>query len=128
MLLYNKQSPENGYLTDPSLFFSPLAKAKAPARVDYKPEAATADKPWGTMGWFYPSSNALTARQTNAMGPWAVSTISTAARGKLLMANEYINSVPNWEKHYLALMIDGSVSQVAQSEAAWTKWAWSSTP
>lgn len=125
--LFNQQSPDDGYVADPSIFFSPLAKIKAPSRSDYKPEMAGPTAPWGTYGWHYPANNAgsLTSRQDSAMGgAWAVTTVTQAAKGKLLMANEYTNGTPIWEKHYLALMIDGSVSLVAQSETAWKKWAW----
>ena len=127
ILLYNVQSPDEGYLTDFTLFFCPLVKAKAPSRSDYKPETATTDKPWGTYSWFYPANAAgqLTARQNDAMGQnWAVTKITPAAKGKLLMANEYKTSLPIWDKHFLALMIDGSISQVAQTDTGWDRWAW----
>lgn len=127
MLLYNLQNPNEGYLTDFSIFFCPLVKAKAPSRSDYKPDQADTSKPWGTYSWFYPANVAgqLTARQNDAMGQnWAVSNVSVSAKGKLLMANEYKTSLAIWDKHYLALMIDGSISQVAQTDAGWDKWAW----
>ena len=124
--LFNPQSPDDVYLTDPTLFFSPLSKIKAPNRKDYKPDNTSA-LPWGTYAWHYPSNVAgqLTSRQDSAMGgAWAVTSIGNSAKGKLLMANEYTNSPPIWDKQYIALKIDGSVSVVAQTEAAWKKWAW----
>ncbi|MEO5714480.1 MAG: prepilin-type N-terminal cleavage/methylation domain-containing protein [Luteolibacter sp.] len=125
--LFNPQSPDDGYLTDHSVFFSPLAKMKAPQRRDYKPDDTSPAHPWGTYAWHYPANVAgsLTSRQDNAMGgAWAVTSIGTGAKGKLLMANEYTNSDPIWDKQYLALLIDGSVSLVAQNEPGWKKWAW----
>lgn len=123
--LFNPNSPDEGYLTDHTVFFSPLAKFKVPERKDYKPDETSAAHPWGTYAWHYPSNTELTTKQNNAMGgAWAVASVSNAAKGKLLMANEYTNCNPIWQKQYVALMIDGSVSLVAQSQLAWDKWAW----
>ena len=125
--LYNQQSPDDGYLADPAIFFSPLAKIKVPDRKNYKPDDTSPAHPWGTYAWHYPANVAgsLTSRQDSAMGgAWAVTSIGNAAKGKLLMANEYTNSTPVWGKEYIALKIDGSVDVVAQTEAGWKRWAW----
>jgi len=127
MILYNVESPGDGYLTDHTIFFSPLAKTKAPARTDYKPDAATAEKPWGSYAWFYPAKpyDQFTQRQKDAVSPdsWAGGNTSVAAKGKLVLANAYKEGIlPVWDAHFLALMVDGSVTVVAQTQTGWDKW------
>lgn len=126
MLLYNKDSPHDGYFTDHTLFYSPLVKFKAPARMDYAPDQASLTKLWGSYAWFYPANvgSQLTSRQANAIGPWSLSKVSNSAAGKLMLATDYLNSPPVWKRIYLALMVDGSAREVAQTEEGWKKWAW----
>lgn len=120
--LYSIDSPADGYLTDHTLFFSPLVNAKAPDRKDYHPEAADPTNLWGTYAWYYPSTTTPTARQKAAIAGYNALSISRAADKKLLMATDYINRNPKWEQVYLALMLDGSVNQVAETQAGWIKW------
>lgn len=128
MLLFNKQSPDDGYLTDITLLFCPLVDVKPPQRQDYQPDAATTTKPWGTFAWYYPSTtgNELTERQKKAMGTtnWAVSTISNAANHKMMLASDYTNFDPKFKPVYLVLMADSSVQEVAQTQAGFKRWAW----
>jgi ATP-dependent protease Clp ATPase subunit len=65
-----------------------------------------------------------TERQKSAMMNSNVGTVGPSAVGKLLMATDYTNSLPKWDEIYFALMVDGSVSQVAQNKSGWDKWAW----
>lgn len=125
-LLFNKDAPGDGYLTDHTLLFSPLTKVKAPEIKDYEPDRPSPVKQWGSYAWFYPANagNELTPRQKSAIGPWALSKVSNTAAGKLMLATDYTNSPPVWGKLYLALMVDGSAQEVAQNEAGWKKWAW----
>ena len=126
LLLFDKNSPNDGYLTDHTLLFSPLTKVKAPELKDYKPDQPSPAKQWGTYAWFYPANagNELTSRQKGAIGPWALSKVSNSAAGRLMLATDYTNSQPVWGKFYLALMVDGSAQEVAKNEPGWKKWAW----
>jgi type II secretory pathway pseudopilin PulG len=124
--LFNKEDPGSGYITDHNQFFSPLNKTSAPDLKSYEPEKADLTKFWGTYAWFYPMVplTQRTERQKSAMMNSNVGTVGPSAAGKLLMASDYTNSLPKWDEIYFALMVDGSVSQVAQNKAGWDKWAW----
>ena len=123
--LFNKEDPGSGYITDYTQFFSPLIKAPAPELKSYEPDKADPIKPWGTYAWFYPMVplTQRTERQKSAMMNSNVGAVGPSAMGKLLMATDYTNSRPKWDEIYFALMIDGSVSLVAQNKAGWDKWA-----
>jgi prepilin-type N-terminal cleavage/methylation domain-containing protein len=126
MALFIKEDIGSGYMSDYSQFFSPLIKTPAPDLKSYEPDKADPIKPWGTYAWFYPMVplTQRTERQKSAMMNSNVSTVGSSAMGKLLMATDYTNSRPKWDQIYFALMIDVSVSQVAQNKAGWDKWAW----
>ena len=120
--LYFKDSPQDGYVTDHTLFFTPLVDAKAPARKDYNPEVSDPTNLWGTYAWYYPATTTPTARQKAAIAGYSVTSISQAADKKLLMATDYTNGKAKWKEAYFALMVDGSVNQVAESKAGWITW------
>jgi type II secretory pathway pseudopilin PulG len=48
MALFNKEDPGSGYMTDYTLYFSPLNKTPAPDLKSYEPEKADISKLWGT--------------------------------------------------------------------------------
>jgi prepilin-type N-terminal cleavage/methylation domain-containing protein len=123
-VLFNRDDPNSSYLTDHTLFFTPLAKAKPPERHNYAPDQASTGRLWGTYAYYYPlaTSEQMTARQRESIGAVATAKTGIYARGKLLLATDYENSVPAWSPIYMALMIDGSVNEVAKSRPAWRKW------
>ncbi len=125
-VLFDRNDPDNSYLTDHALFFTPLAKAKPPERNDYTPDMANSGNLWGTYAYYYPlnTSAEMTTRQREAIGAVATPKTGVNARGKLVLATDYENSAPIWDPIYMALMIDGSVSEVAKSRSAWRKWAY----
>jgi prepilin-type N-terminal cleavage/methylation domain-containing protein len=124
--LFNRESPNDGYLTDYTLLFSPLANYKIPERKDYRPDQTSETKLWGTYAWYYPANvwEKLTQRQTTAIGGnWAIKSINPNAAGKLLLATDYSIAKPALSKQpYLALFVDGSVREVAQDQKAWEQW------
>lgn len=124
--LYNRESPDDGYLTDHTLLFAPLAKYKIPERKDYRPDQASETKLWGTYAWYYPANvwEKLSARQVAAIGGnWAIKEINPNAAGKLLLATDYSLAKPALSKQpYLALFVDGSARDVAQDQKSWDKW------
>ncbi|MEX1048903.1 MAG: prepilin-type N-terminal cleavage/methylation domain-containing protein [Akkermansiaceae bacterium] len=124
-VLFDRTDPNNSYLTDHALFFTPLSKARPPERHNYAPDQAISTKLWGTYAYYYPlaTSGEMTTRQRDSIGAVATRKTGVYARGKLLLATDYENSVPIWEPYYMALMIDGSVKEVAKTRAAWRKWA-----
>ena len=124
--LYNVQSPENGYIQDHSVFFSPLAKVKLPSKQDYDPTKASETNPWGTYAWFYPY-----ARQEKLVGPQVANVahpiaapINPSIEGRYMMSEAYPAAMgPKFGKPvYHALMNDGSVQYVGDSAAAYNKW------
>lgn len=124
--LFNRDSPDDGYLTDHTLLFAPLAKYKIPERTEYRPDQTSATKLWGTYGYYYPSNvwAKLTPRQTTAIGGnWAIREISPDAAGKLLLATDYSLAKPAHSKQaYMALFVDGSVRDVANDQKGWERW------
>lgn len=131
MALYNKASPESGYITDRSLFFSPLVKCKVPDINTYDPSKANAKDVWGTYTWVHPfveiakrSGRQASVIQNN-QGQEVESPINPAIAGRFMMTETYddANYPPKYgKKIYNALMIDGSVQFVADSPAGLTKW------
>ncbi|MEY4242467.1 MAG: hypothetical protein RLZZ245_52 [Verrucomicrobiota bacterium] len=122
--LFNKIDPDNSYLTDPTVFFTPLAKVKPPRTENYAPNLANSGRLWGTYAYYYPLSIGveMTTRQREAIGAVATSKVGVDAKGKLLLATDYENSVPLFDPIYMALMVDGSVKEVAKTRPAWRKW------
>lgn len=124
--LYNVQSPEAGYIQDHSVFFSPLAKFKLPAKKDYDPANASDAKPWGTYAWFYPYARLekLVGPQIGHVANPIVTAINPAIEGRYMMSEAYPAAMgPKFGKPiYHALMNDGSVRYVGDSAAAYNKW------
>ena len=114
--LYNAQSPESGIIQDISVFFSPLVKYTVPDKLKYDPAKASKTNAWGTYAWFYPyiadASKLVGAQKTYAK----------------LVTSEPVNpSIPSsgpkfGKKIYHALMNDGSIQYIADSQAAYDKW------
>lgn len=129
-LLYDYNHPTDGYLTDHTLFFSPLSRMEAPTPKRYRPDQASETRPWGSYAWFYPSqpSARFTARQSSAIGAWALGQVSNAASGKLLMAPDYSLAPPVYREIYLVLLLDGTVQEVAQSREGWERWRLTNPP
>jgi prepilin-type N-terminal cleavage/methylation domain-containing protein len=115
-VLYNRNSPENAYLADHSIFFSPLVKLEAPERMDYEPGNASNAKPWGTYIWYYPFTGRPTPRQSSAMFTYSHPVNTPTLDNRLLMVTDYTVTPPVWERVYLAVMIDGSVSELDISD------------
>lgn len=131
MALYNKTSPESGYVTDRSLFFSPLVKCKVPDIKTYDPSKASAKEVWGTYTWVHPFVEIAnrTSRQTNVIqnnqGQEVESPINPSIAGRFMMTETYddANYPPKYgKKIYNALMIDGAVQFVADTPSGLTKW------
>lgn len=131
MALYNKESPESGYVTDRSLFFSPLAKYDIPSLEDYDPSKASSTDIWGTYAWVHPfvESSKRSGRQLNSIqnnqGQEVESPINPGIAGRFLMTESYddANFPPKYgKKIFHALMIDGSVQFVADSPEGLSRW------
>ena len=131
MALYNKDSPSSGYITDRSIFFSPLVKYKVPPLATYNPSKASATAIWGTYAWVHPfvESSKRTGRQLSAIsnnqGQEVESPINPGIEGRFVMSESYddANFPPKFgKKIYNALMIDGSVQYVADSPEGLSKW------
>lgn len=121
-VLYNVEAPHSGYIQDPSSFFSPLVRAALPSRASFNPDKAKGDNIWGTYAWFHPfvavkNGRHLTA--TNHSGP-----VNPEIDGKFLMTEWYTGSAgPAYQKQiHHALMLDGSVLHVADSQEEFDKW------
>jgi type II secretory pathway pseudopilin PulG len=116
-LLYNAEYPDQGYATDHRIFFSPLIKFATPVRKDYKPKQAGSGKPWGTFVWYYPFSTTMTAKQSAASGQSVgLVRVRKNLENKLVMMTDYSRNEPTWEKHYLALFVDGTVRSLTNGE------------
>ena len=113
--LYDREDPANGYLRNPSEFFSPLIKNKAPEIVAYDPNKANSTNIWGTYAWFHPWK--LNARS-------GLSKVNPKIDGKFLMATWYEPTQGKRfdQKIYHALMIDGSVITAAENQDAFNVW------
>ncbi len=131
MALYNKESPESGYVTDRSLFFSPLVKYKVPSFDAYNPSNASTTAIWGTYAWVHPfvESSKRSGRQINSIqnnqGQEVESPINPGIAGRFMMSEAYddANFPPKYgKKIYNALMIDGSVQYVADLQEGLSKW------
>lgn len=128
MALYNTADPDSGYVQNPADFFSPLVKATIPTRVNYNPKNASNTNPWGTYAWYYPFvSKADSGLYPSIDGKMNFpAKVNPNASGRLMMCENYdsaFNFTPRFGKTiYNALMSDGSVRQVAESDDAFTKW------
>jgi len=116
-LLYARETPEQGYITDHHPFFSSLVKTTPPDRANYKPEEAGGVNKWGTFVWYYPFSTTPTAKQSSASGQWLGAVkVHPRLENKLLMMTDYSKGDAVWEKYYLALLIDGTVRPLDANE------------
>jgi type II secretory pathway pseudopilin PulG len=112
--LFNVSSPQDGYVQDPSVFFSPLVKNQVPALSQYDPGNLGGGKIWGTYAWFH---------------PWkvrsGVARVRPGVENRLLMSVWYSSTEgAKFDKEYfLTLMIDGSIESAGESNAAFNKWA-----
>jgi len=121
--LYNVTDPDSGYLQNPGDFFSPLTNATAPTRIDYDPKKASSTKPWGTYSWYYPFISAANHSRYPEIGSGLPAKVNQRVSGRLMMCESYVISKPKYAKPiYNALLSDGSVSQVAESDAAFNRW------
>lgn len=117
ILLYNPEDPEQGYITDHRLFFSPLVKRPAPESKDYIPSQVGAEKSWGNFVWYYPFTNNKTAKQKSATSQSLGTTrIANGFENRLMMMVDYSRSEAVWEKIPMALFIDGSVRALGNDE------------
>lgn len=122
--LYHRDDPDSGYLQQPADFFSPLVKAEVPSRGVYDPSQASSKTIWGTYAWFHPY---MTAASRGSRYPEVSGTfpdrVHRGAEGRYLMSESYAYSQPRFEKQiYHALMIDGSVESIAESEEGFNLW------
>lgn len=125
--LYDTDEPDEGYIRDHSVFFTPLNKEKAPQKSEYDPRVN--GKLWGTYTWFHPfvDLRGRTGRQLNLLGgPGTVNNpgkVNPAISGEFLMSESYYRGSPTYGKEiYHALMRDGSVSYVGDSKERWLAW------
>ncbi len=128
--LYNKSNPASGYLQDIPTFFSPLVKSAAPSIKDYEPSKAGGTLFWGTYFWRYPfvPLSRRTGREESMIGhdPGQDTDDNPRLDRKLVMTNVYSDangvSAKFGKQIYHALMVDGSVSYIADNSAAFDKW------
>lgn len=122
-LLYNKASPADGYLQDPTSFFAATQKWKIPTREDYNPSVTSVTSLWGSFMWVYPSVPAeqRTERQKAIMRSSSYTAVSRQAYDNLLMFNDYsfAKRKDSSDKSYLALFRDSSVRVVAPNGNIW---------
>lgn len=116
-LLYNAQDPDQGYVTDHTLFYSGLVRTPAPARKQYIPDQVSPGKSWSTYVWYYPFATTKTSKQSSASGQNLGSVrVSPSLDGKLMMMTDYSRGKPKWEKAYMALLADGTVRALTRGE------------
>ena len=127
--LYNAQSPESGIIQDISVFFSPLVKYDVPDKLKYDPANASPTNAWGTYAWFYPyiaDAAKLVGTQKTYAKLVTSEPVNPRIEGKYMMSESYPSlpsSGPKFgKKIYNALMNDGSIQYVADSQAAYDKW------
>jgi prepilin-type N-terminal cleavage/methylation domain-containing protein len=123
-LLYVKDDPSSSYLSDFSVFFTPLCNFEKPSVKQYNPASASGTVPWGNFVWLYPSTSSLTPRQSSSMGGFSNKTIGREAYDKVILGNDYqfAFSKPRYGTHYHALFRDGSVKYIGDSPSMWTDW------
>ncbi len=127
--LYNAQSPESGIIQDYSVFFSPLVKYNLPEKSKYDPAKASPTSAWGTYAWFYPyvaDETKLTGSQRAYAKLVTAETVNPRIEGRYMMSESYpsvAGSGPKFDKKiYHALMNDGSIQYVADSQDAYERW------
>lgn len=122
-LLYNKTSPADGYLQDPTTFFAATQKWTVPPLSEYDPSETSATELWGSFMWVYPSVPATerTQRQQSIMRSSSYTTVSREAYDNALMFNDYSYAKRKYsnDKSYFALFRDSSVRNVAQNGDIW---------
>lgn len=128
-VLYNADSPDSGIIQDHQVFFSPLVKYDVPERTKYNPKKASKTSAWGTYAWFYPfvaDATKLQGPQRNYAKLVTAETVNPRIEGKYMMSESYPSvegSGPKFSKKiYHALLSDGSIQYVADSQAAYEKW------
>jgi len=123
ILLYNKTSPQDGYLQKPGAFFAATQTFKVPEDKDYDPSKASPTNPWGSFMWVYPSvpADERSGRQKSIMRSSSYATVGREAYGNLLMFNDYSTAKRKFpkDKSYFALFRDGSVRNVATNGNIW---------
>lgn len=122
--LYNMEDPDSGYVQNPADFFSPLAKETAPSRKDYDPQKSSVTRPWGTYTWYFPfvSEPNRAGRYSEIRGELPAK-VNERVSERLLMCECYAISKPKFGKPiYHALLSDGSIQSVAESDDAFNKW------
>ncbi len=123
ILLYNKETPSEGYLQKPSAFFAATQKYNVPSDKDYDPSKASTGNLWGSFMWVYPSVPAeeRTERQKTIMRSSSYATVGRQAYNNLLMFNDYSFAKPKYpkDKSYYALFRDTSVRNVAPTGNIW---------
>lgn len=118
------EDPDSGYVQNPGDFFSPLAKETAPSRKDYDPKKSSVTRPWGTYTWYFPfvSEPNRAGRYPEIRGELPAK-VNERVSGRLMMCECYAISKPKFGKPiYHALLSDGSIQSVAESDDAFNKW------
>ncbi len=122
ILLYKKTKPAASYITNHTVFFSPIHQYTVPSMQDYDPTKASSTNLWGTFMWVYPSVPAeeRTGRQLSAMRSSSYTAVGSEAYNKVLMFDDYSTAKSTSSPTiYLALFTDGSVRQVAPNGDIW---------
>jgi len=121
MLLYDKNNPEQGYVQNHAVFFSPIHKYTVPAREKYDPSKASPSSLWGTYMWVFPSvpDGDRTPRQVAAMRNSSFAAVGQGAYNQVLMFDDYSVAKALYPKTYFALFRDGAVRQVAPNGDIW---------
>lgn len=127
VLLYNKASPDQGYIQDHTVFFAPTQIWQVPTATDYAPALASTTRLWGTYVWVYPSVPAAerTERQKSIMKDSTITTVSREAYDNLLMFSDdrYAKLKYPKDKSYFALFRDSTVRKVVPKVDMWNWYA-----
>lgn len=116
ILLYNTESPEQGYITDHRLFFSRLVKTTPPEQKAYIPSEVAVGKYWGTYVWYYPFTKNKSSRQLASNQNVSTIRVVPSFEKRFMMMVDYSRHEPVWNKIYLSLFIDGSVRAIGNDE------------
>lgn len=121
MLLYDRTNPDQAYVQNHAVFFSPIHKYTVPAREKYDPSKASASSLWGTYMWVYPSvpDAERSPRQVAAMRNSSFTAVGQAAYNNVLMFDDYSVAKALYPRTYYALFRDGAVRQVASNGDIW---------
>ncbi|MCP5546640.1 MAG: type II secretion system protein [Akkermansiaceae bacterium] len=116
-MLYRTEDPEQGYIADHEVFFSPLVNFRPPERKDYKPREAGTANPWGSYVWYYPFTTEKSARQAEASGQWLGGVrVKPTLENRLLMMTDFSRGQAVWDNFYLALLVEGNVRELSRGE------------